>query len=209
MGFWQPLPVVYGIDGSRMKISYKLFKSIHLYACLSTAAVLTMFVFTSYLMIHRDMFDHTVRSDTTRVRLALPLETETDWQRILDEEGIRGRLGRSFEEEDGTQVRQYNRAAGWTVLRAEPRAGDLQVIRHTESTVDALEGIHRQRGYNGPWQYRLYAFLLDLVGVSLILFTFTGVVMWFRLLKYNRLAWIIFLAGFVYVGLTLALLLYW
>ncbi|MCB0634767.1 MAG: hypothetical protein KDD15_33780, partial [Lewinella sp.] len=47
-----------------------------------------------------------------------------------------------------------------------------------------------------------YAFLLDILAISLIVFTITGIIMWFHLLKKDKWAWVIFVAGFVYFGFT-------
>jgi hypothetical protein len=57
--------------------------------------------------------------------------------------------------------------------------------------------------------YSLYAFLLDVLGLGLIVFTITGIIMWFKLLKNSTIAWVIFISGFIYFGLTMALLVYW
>ena len=84
----------------------------------------------------------------------------------------------------------------------------VEIIKTTKSNANAFFGIHRTRGYGGPIQYNLYAFLLDILGVSLIIFTITGIIMWFKVLKNNRWAWIIFIAGLVYVGTTVGVLMY-
>ncbi len=48
-------------------MTYKLIKKIHLYACLITAAVLVMFILTSYLMIHHHHFDQESTKQTFEV----------------------------------------------------------------------------------------------------------------------------------------------
>ena len=47
------------------------------------------------------------------------------------------------------------------------------------------------------------------IAISLIIFTITGIIMWFKLLKNHRIAWIIFIGGLIYFGITMALLAYW
>jgi hypothetical protein len=50
--------------------------------------------------------------------------------------------------------------------------------------------------------------MLDVVGISLMLFAITGVILWLKLLKFNKLAWGIFIFGFVYVSAVILYLLF-
>lgn len=193
-----------------MKIKYILIKKIHLYASLSTAALLLMFLFTSYLMIHHNWFDHEQQSKTSYVSYDAPLDQEPDWQKMLEQYDIKGRFIEEKHNQDGNLCRTYASASGRTILTILRDKNQLEILQNTKSTADALIGIHRQRGYgHGPIQYNLYALLLDLTGVSLILFAITGVIMWLRILKNNLTAWIIFGLGFVYFAITMGLLMYW
>lgn len=192
-----------------MKIRYKHIKKIHLYACLSTVATLLMFIFTSYLMIHHSWFSHEPTKETTIVKLDHIPSSDADWRTIADQYEVSGRLVREHTNQMGNLIREYERAGGSVRLVVRPNQKDMEMIRTTKSSTDAIIGIHRQRGYGGLLQYNLYAFLLDMLGVSLILFTITGVIMWFKVLQNNRVAWIIFVAGLVYVGVTVGVLLGW
>ena len=191
-----------------MKISYKLIKKIHLYACLSTAAVLAMFILTSYVAIHHNWFDHENQSETTTSALEAIPASETDWENLLDKHHIKGRMTREFTNNEENLVREYARAADFTKITVMASQNQVEIIKTTKSNANAFFGIHRTRGYGGPIQYNLYAFLLDILGVSLIIFTITGIIMWFKVLKNNRWAWIIFIAGLVYVGTTVGVLMY-
>ena len=193
-----------------MRINYLLIKRIHLYACLSTAALLLMFIFTSYLMIHHDWFDHERQTHTSVVSTDQLPASEADWKTILTQQGIKGRFVEERTNKEGNLFREYGGADGWTIITLMRNPNQLAIERNEKSTADALFGIHRQRGYgSGPIQYNLYALLLDLLGLSLILFTITGIVMWFKLLKNSLTAWIIFILGFVYFAATLLFLMYW
>ena len=193
-----------------MRIKYILIKRIHLYACLSTVALLLMFIFTSYLMIHHNWFDHELQTETAVVDIPTPPNNEGDWQQILDAQGINGRLIEEKRNKNGHLFREYSTAAGWTIVTVLQDKNQVEIKRNSKSTTDAIIGIHRQRGYgSGPLQYNLYALLLDLLGVSLIIFILTGIIMWFKLLKNSITAWAIFLLGFIYFAVTIALLMYW
>ena len=188
-------------------MKYQLIKKIHLYASLSTAAVFIMFILTSYLMIHHSWFNHekTESSEMIDGHVA----NEDDWQSFVGRHGIRGRLVQDSEDQEGNNFREYSSAAGSVRITTVADRNQTEIKKSHKSSTDALIGIHRQRGYDGPWPYLIYAFLLDLMGASLIVFAITGVIMWFKLLKYNRLAWIIFVGGLIYCLVTIYLLMYW
>ncbi len=192
-----------------MKINYPLIKKIHLYACLSTVAILLMFIVTSYQMIHHDWFDHTPQKETILASLTPGLSPENAWPSLITGQQIKGRLVRENTNKDGHPVREYASAGGSTRITLLQDVNQAEIIRTTRGTVDAIAGIHRIRGYGGPLKYNLYALFLDLVGISLIVFTVTGIIMWFKLLKNHRIAWIIFVSGFLYFALTMAMLIYW
>ncbi|MBK8504339.1 MAG: PepSY-associated TM helix domain-containing protein [Saprospiraceae bacterium] len=192
-----------------MKIPYVLIKKIHLYACLSTVAVLVMFIVTSYLMIHHNSFDHEMaKVEKTEGVNEIPT-TPHEWRAFENQYQIKGRLTREGVNQDGESFREYASAAGSTRATFKSETNKVVFAINLKSKADALIGIHRQRGYSGAWQYTLYALLLDLVAVSLITFAITGVIMWFKLLKNSKTAWAIFVSGFIYFFLTIILLLYW
>ena len=74
----------------------------------------------------------------------------------------------------------------------------VAITKTSKSKANAIIGIHRHSGYASGFTYTTYALLLDTLGISLILFTLTGVIMWFHLLKKDKWAWIIFFAGLAY-----------
>ncbi|MEZ5039535.1 MAG: PepSY-associated TM helix domain-containing protein [Saprospiraceae bacterium] len=191
-----------------MKISYKLIKKIHLYACLSTVAVLLMFIITSYLMIHHRWFDHETIKETQTYALAEAPSSAAAWQNWVAEHDVFGRLYKSEQNAAGDLVREYGHAGGFFRVTFLSGQGQVEVMRSTKSTADAIIGIHRHRGYGGGLRYNLYALILDLLGVSLIVFTITGIIMWMRLLKNDKWAWGLFMGGFLYFAITLMYLTY-
>ncbi|MDH3650041.1 MAG: PepSY-associated TM helix domain-containing protein [Saprospiraceae bacterium] len=190
-------------------MKYRLIRKIHLYAGLSTAAVLTMFVLTSYQMIHHEWFNHDTQKESILITIDSDLVSENDWRSLLDQNRIKGRLVRESQNNNGDRIREYASAAGSSKVIVFANKNEAEIVRTSKRTVDAIIGIHRQRGYGGPMQYSVYALLLDIVGLSLIIFSVTGIIMWFKLLKNNKIAWIIFVSGFIYFLITIILLVYW
>lgn len=192
-----------------MKISYKLIKKIHSYACLSTVALLLMFIITSYMMIYHDRFDNELQKETVELEMAEAPASEEEWSLFTREQGIYGRLTANNTGAEGELIRNYATAGGATRIVYRPDQRKMEVVRSRKSTANAIIGVHRQRGYgNGPLQYNLYALLLDLQAISLIIFTVTGIILWFRMLKKDKWAWVIFITGFLYFGFMVLYLTY-
>ncbi len=177
--------------------TYQIIKKIHLYACLSTAAVLLMFVLSSYVAIHHNAFNHQSLSTSEELEIDATNFDENDWLDFIRMNHIKGRLTKK-DVRDGKVTRQYQAAGSNTKITYSPSSGMMSIERNQKSRAGAFFGIHRQRGYGGGLRYDIHAFLLDLTGIALILFSITGVIMWMRLLKNNRIAWIIFCLGLGY-----------
>lgn len=208
-GIWWSLYFFKLIDAAFMKINYIIIKKIHLYACLSTVAIMVMFILTSYLMIHHDIFDHATQKEEKTISSTELPATPNEWRDFENQYQIKGRLSREGVNPDGLSFREYASASGSTRVTYNDDTKQLAMVHTRKSSTDAMIGIHRQRGYGGSWQYNLYAFLLDIVAFSLLIFTITGIIMWFKLLKNNKIAWTIFIAGLLYFSLTMVLLIYW
>ena len=186
-----------------MIIKYKVIKKIHLYSCLSTVALLLMFIFTSYLMIYHDQFDHDSVNKNELVGFNSLSASDQDLQNWAEDHNVPGRLVKSYSNSAADHVVEYANARTHTRITIMAVTNQIQVSQTTKSNNDSLVGIHRNLGYGGGLTYNVYAFLLDALGISLILFTITGIFMWMHLLKNNRWAWIIFLGGLVYFGSVL------
>ncbi|NND04934.1 MAG: hypothetical protein HKN87_01020 [Saprospiraceae bacterium] len=186
-------------------MNYQLIRKIHLYACLSTVAVLIMFVFTSYLMIHHKTFDQ--KPIKTTIEIEGVINSEEDWTGLIEAGEIKGRMTKEIQNEN-EWIREYANAEQFSRVSYDVGTKKTTIVRNDKDLAHALIGIHRQSGYNGSPANFAYAFLLDIVGLSLIIFTLTGVILWFKLLKSDRIAWIIFSAGLLYFAVTIYMLMH-
>lgn len=186
-----------------MKIKYKTIKKIHLYACLSTTTILLMFILSSYVMIYHDYFSHDTTNSTEILNFDASLITEQDRINWAEEHDVEGRFINSYSNPAGHPVLEYQHAGGKTRLTFIVSSSQVEVAQTIKSKADAFAGIHRNKGYGGGLAYNIYAFLLDIVGVSLLVFTISGVYMWMKLLKKNKWTWIILLSGLAYFSSVL------
>jgi len=190
------------------KYAYNIFRKIHLYASLSIVALLVMYVVSSYLMIHYEWFQ-------TYDQLKEELEIEVDpaeisgdnWVQFLVENDVSGRLTKENINSSGDLVREYNNASAHFTVTVHEDQNLVEINVRKLNIAGTIVGFHRIRGFGGPLQYNLYALLLDVVGISLILFAITGVILWLKHLKNDPFAWIVLISGFVYFGAILTYLL--
>ncbi len=188
---------------------YFIVKQIHLYASLSTVALLLMYIITSYMMMHHDWF-HTHDRQEQKISVAVnPDEISDDnWTSFLKKHQIKGKLIRENFRESGDLFREYANAGHNFKITVFKEKSKVEIKSTHLSLAGNIAGLHRMRGYSGPLQYAIYAFLLDITGLSLILFAITGILLWLNLLKHNKIAWIILILGFIYVSVIVGYLLF-
>jgi hypothetical protein len=170
-------------------------------------ALLLMYVVSSYFMIHYETFSTYDRKESVRTVKVDPEQvSQANWENFLAQNGISGKLTDESTSNDGKMVRKYSRAGIEQQVTLIPDNHQVEIKTTEANLAGIIVGLHRIRGFKGPWQYWIYAVLLDIVGISLIIFAITGAILWLTLLKNNLVAWIIFIAGFVYVAAVISYL---
>ena len=151
-------------------------------------------------MIHHEWFDtYTSTEKVEQIEVDSTIISENNWNEFLDKYGVSGKLTNENTTDDGNLIREYSRAGKQyrIELSADYAIAEIQVT--SLNLAGKVVGFHRIRGFAGPWQYIIYAVLLDIVGVSLIIFAVTGAFLWLKMLKNDLIAWVIFIGGFLYV----------
>jgi len=191
------------------KKTYQIIRQIHLYSSLSIVALLLMYILSSYMMIYHDWFKVESKNET-KIILDITAEdiNEANWDSFLKTNGIKGRLVRERFEESGDIIRLYESAKGYAEITVFEKADQVEIRSGELNLSGKINEIHRLRGFGGPFLYNIYAILLDMVGIALILFVLTGVILWLKLLQHNKVAWTILILGFLYVSAVLGYLIY-
>jgi hypothetical protein len=166
-----------------------------------------MYIVTSYMMIYHDWFKpESIEQSPVTIHVIPEEVSGENWQAFLDKNGIKGRLTRENVNKDGDLVRMYSTAGGNTRITLFSENNEVEIASSELNTSGKIIGLHRLRGYGGSLTYNIYALLLDIVGLSLMLFAVTGVILWLKLLKHNKLAWTILILGFFYVSAVIGYL---
>ncbi len=185
-----------------------IIKQIHLYASLATALLLSMYLLTSFMMMYHDWFKPEQQKQSVSIEVNPDEISEKNWTSFLKKHGIKGRLVRENFRGSGDLFREYANVGNNFKLTIFKDKNEVEIASSHLNLAGKIIGFHRMRGYGGSLQYNLYALLLDLVGISLIIFAITGVILWLKLLKYDKIAWSILILGFVYVSTILCYLLF-
>ena len=188
---------------------YFIIKQVHLYASLTIVAVLLMYLITSFMMIYHDFFksyDHQEQVISLQVS---PNEiSEENWTSFLHKHDVKGRLVRENFRKSGDLFREYADAGNNFRITIFKNRNEVEIKSTHKNLAGNIVGLHRLRGYGGPFQFNLYAFLLDLTGIGLIIFAITGIILWLKLLKHNKIAWAILILGFLYVSAVVSYLIF-
>jgi len=184
----------------RTRNTYYIIKQIHLYSSLAIVAMLIMYIATSFMMIYHDSFKvDRVTEDPVLIKLSPEEKSDENWQYFIDQQQVAGRLTRENFNKNGDLIKTYSSAGRNTKITIFSDRNEVEKVTTELNSSGKVIGLHRMRGYGGPLIYNIYAILLDLVGISLILFAVTGVVLWLNLLKNSKIAWSILALGFIYV----------
>jgi len=188
---------------------YRAVRKIHLYSSLLTAVFLLMYILTSYMMIYHNSFK-VEKENESLINLQVIAEevSEANWKNFLKKHQVKGRLTGATTNDSGDLVRTYSRADGNSVVTLKKNNKEVSIVTTTLNASGSIIGLHRLRGYGGSFIYNAYAFMVDTVGIALILFAATGIILWLQLLKFNKIAWVILLLGFIYVSSVIAYLSY-
>jgi hypothetical protein len=186
---------------------YAIVKQIHLYSALITATLLLMYIITSYMMIYHDWFKVEQLSTQSAIfKTTAPEISAENWPSFLEKHAIKGRMVQENLKQNGDLVRIYSSTGGNNRITISKDKNEVKIKTTQLNLSGHIIGFHRLRGYGGSIYYNIYAFLLDLVGISLVLFAITGVILWLKLLKHNKIAWAILILGFTYVSFVVGYL---
>lgn len=190
---------------------YPLIRKIHLYLALSLFLFTLMYFFSGYVMIHESWFGRPEAQLAEEIRpLPRPLKgTEPNISEYLQEElNIPGKRFPGELQEDGTLRFNYWRPGEGYEVTVYPDRPEVTIKHRRWQWQETTIGFHRLHNYKGGWIYAIWAFLLDIVSLSLIVFGITGIYMWFKLTKKRLAGWILLSITYLYTLATILYLVY-
>ena len=173
--------------------TYTLFRKTHLYSGLAILTFVVMYFVTGYPMIHHDWFPRSTpikKIRTEPLAYAGPQEAKAYSQYLQETFDLRGKPMQPRRLRDGSWQFRFARPGTYHEAVVLPAGDSVRITTREDGIVDTMVGFHRLRGYGDDNLYNAWAVLYDLASLSLILFAFTGIYLWYRLTKKKLLGWI-------------------
>jgi hypothetical protein len=190
---------------------YTVFRKIHLYAGLCILVFVIMYFVTGYPMIHHDWFPHSEPMKTTRTESLVytgAKEPAAYSIYLQDTFNLRGKVTRQRQLKDGSWEFRYSRPGTIHEAVVTPAWDSVRITTVKEKTIGTMIAFHELHGYGGGLLYSAWALFYDLASFSLIVFTFTGIYLWYRLTKKKLLGWIVLAMSYGYAIVTVLYLMY-
>lgn len=188
---------------------YRVIRKIHLVATLVLATFIFMYFVTGLIMIFEETFQRRnlsvekVKEKIDGIRSIEP-DSLADWSRRKYQ--LRGRP--FTEDNNETIVVDFSHPgamASVRVLRSydsvfvEVKKGNFNTVMHQ---------YHRLHGFAGGWTYFTWAVVYDLSAISMVIFSITGIYLWYKTERSRLAGWLVFAASTILTFSTIFYLMY-
>jgi hypothetical protein len=188
---------------------YERIRQIHLFAAFVLMVFVLMYFISGFVMIYEETFD---RKDISVMESALKIpgigitKGDTLVSTLKEKLAVRGQ----YQIRGNASVTTVNfRHPGTEVKVVIDNASDsVTYTVRKKNFVAILHQFHRLHGYEGGWNYNLWAFAYDLSAASMIIFAFTGVYLWYETERTKWPGWLTLAAFTMFTAYTLYYLAY-
>lgn len=189
--------------------TYKVIRKIHLFATLLLATFVFMYLATGLIMIFEETFQ--------RKNLSVEkVKEKIEGIRSLDQDSLvrwaRKKYhltGRSFIDENKENVIVDFSHPGTIASVKVLRSNDSVYVEVKKGNVNTvMHQYHRLHGYEGGWNYFAWAFMYDLSAIAMIVFSITGLYLWFKTERRRLAGWLVFLGSTILTFSTIYYLMY-
>lgn len=190
---------------------YTLLRKVHLYSGLVILAFVIMYFVTGYVIIHQNWLPKPEPVKTTRTESLVytgskePAAYSMYLQKVFD---LRGQLARPRWLQDGSVQFRYVRPGTVHEAVVAPGGDSVRISTQQVNFVETMTRFHELHGYGRGMLYDVWALLYDFASLSLIVFAFTGIYLWYRLTKKKLLGWICLGVSYGYAAVTILYLMY-
>lgn len=189
----------------------RLLRRVHFFASLMIFAFALLYIVTGYIISKHEWFPQGKESKITIIQ---PLnyfpdttKLENFGNEIKNQFKISGRMDykRNYKNEI---LFSYFRPGVNNFVVVHSKLDSITIVRTEMKTVrEVSKRMHRMYGFKGGWIYVIWAILLDLAALSMIVFSITGVLIWYRMRHQFKYGWF-FIVPFVILGIVMYIYLY-
>lgn len=191
--------------------TYTLLRKTHLYAGLAILAFVIMYFLTGYVIIHQNWFPNHDPVKMTRTESLVyngPRERAAFSNHLKEVFGLRGKSTRQWQRKDGSWEFRYSRPGTVHEALVVPAGDTVRITTREDNGIETMIAFHELHGYGGGKLYSVWAFFHDLASLSLIVFAFTGIYLWYKLTKKKLLGWFFLAISYGYAAATIMYLMY-
>jgi hypothetical protein len=169
-----------------------------------------MYFSTGFLMINHQWFpegEPVTSLKTLPFRMDTSIDSISLGRQISREYDLRGRMDPPITLYDGRLHFFYFRPGETNkAIINNPRDSILITTIRNMSFTRVVNRIHHIRNYSGGFVYYLWACFVDLASLGMILFSLTGILIWYKSRKHFRFGWFFLGTGIlITVGVIIAL----
>jgi hypothetical protein len=187
---------------------YALLRRIHALTGILLSLFALTYAISGAAILYADRLPATPPVETTET-FALPsgAASSDELLPLLEESvGAWGRLVGPTELDDGSVRYRWNRAGVNVQADVAADGSRVTVTRSEAPLLGKIKVLHLITGYEGGPGFALWAFFLDLVGIAMIGFAASGIVLWHRLARDRRLGWFLLTGSWGYTTFLLVYL---
>jgi hypothetical protein len=188
---------------------FNRIRQIHLFAALILTMFILMYFVSGVVLIFEETFPGKDIS-VARVNTIIPgigtMKGDTLIASLEDHLNVSGRH-QIRKDGDQTLVNFIHPGMEGRIVVANDSDSVAAVI-HERNLNATLIQFHRLHGYHGGWRYWIWAFFYDLSALSMIVFAFTGVYLWYKTERVKWPGWLLLGVTTFFVAFTLYYLQY-
>lgn len=188
--------------------SYHVIRKVHMYAAFSLLGFVLMYFITGFVLTHGKWFEQT-QPEVTHKSLSLDLPREITLEElsvaVQNKFGFHAKRQPPKRQDGDTIVLEYFKPGHFYSVKVSPDHSQAKLKTEKFGLVRTLIGFHRMHGYGGGFLFSCYVFLMDLASIATILYAFTGIFLWYKLIRQRRLGTLLFLLGIAYTCLVIYL----
>lgn len=188
---------------------YGLIRRAHAYTGLLLVLFVLMYFMTGILLTEGARFG-SGGSDVTEMRVPFrytgPDDPPAMVRYLEDEFAVSGkRLPADY---DGSGMRRFRWSRPGTMVQivAPVGADSITIVTEDRGPLRTAALLHRLHGYGGGFAFDIWAVLYDLVSLAMIVFSVTGVFLWYRRTRDRRLGWALMTLSWGFTAVVYAVL---
>ncbi len=181
--------------------SFKTIRKIHFVTSIFIFALSLMYIITGFITSKHNWFEG---GDDVKLSRSYPLHFMPDTtdlrklgKEIKHEFHLTGRMNYK-KNNKGEIVFDFFRPGIGQHVKIKNDLDSLTITRTERKTFYEInKRIHRIHGFQGGTLYFVWGVLLDVTALSMILFSVTGILLWYRTRKFHKFGWFILVPVFI------------